>query len=96
MARGDGVGSVASVDAAAYMTIRPAMGVEWIIHNVYHEAEAEIEIVEGPNALKFGAHTEMGAWATFFFHLTNTQYLKVKNTNAGAKLIGYDGIISVG
>ena len=94
MAKGDAVGSIASVNAAAYMTIQPGAGIEWIVHNVYHEAEAEILIIESTNELKFDTHSELGAWATFFFHLTNTHYLKVKNTNAASKLIGYDGIVS--
>lgn len=94
MAKGDAVGDVAEVSAAAYMTIQPGAGKEWIIHNIYTAAEAELYIVKGAYELLFDAHTEKGAWANFVFHLTETYYMKVKNTNAGTKLIGYDGIVS--
>ena len=94
MAKGDAVASVSSVNAAAVKTIQPGSGVEWIIHNIYNEAEAELYVVEGSNELLFDDATVKGSWSAYFFHLTNTHYLKVKNTNAASKLIGYDGIVS--
>ena len=94
MAKGDTAASISSIAAAATKTIQPGAGVEWIIHNVYHEAEVEIYIVESTNELLFDDAAAKGSWSAYFFHLTNTHYLKVKNTNAGAKLIGYDGIVS--
>jgi len=94
MAKGDAVGDVSSVNAAAVLTIQPGAGIEWIIHNIYHEAEVELKVVEGGNELLFDDDSTKGSWSAYFFHLTNTHYLKVKNTNAGAKLIGYDGIVS--
>ena len=94
MAKGDTVASISSVSAAAVKTVQPGAGVEWIIHNVYHEAEAELKIVEGSNHLLFEASGGKGSWSAYFFHLTNTHYLEVKNTNAASKLIGYDGIVS--
>ena len=94
MAKGDAVTSVSSVNAAATKTIQPGAGIEWIVHNIYYEAEVELYVVEGANELLFEAASAKGSWSAYFFHLTNTHYLKVKNTNAGAKLIGYDGIVS--
>ena len=94
MAKGDTVASVSSVNAAATKTIQPGAGIEWIIHNLYHEAEVEIYVVESTNELLFDDAAAKGSLSAYFFHLTNTHYLKVKNTNAGAKLIGYDGIVS--
>lgn len=94
MTQGDAVGGISSITAAAFLAIQPGSGIEWIIHNIYHEAEAELYIVEGANTLLFDDAAAKGSWSAYFFHLTNTHYLKVKNTNAGAKLIGYDGIVS--
>ena len=94
MAKGDTVASISSVNAAGALSIHPGAGVEWIVHNIYHEAEVELKIVEGSNELLFDDATAKGSWSAYFFHLTNTHYIKVKNTNAGAKLIGYDGIVS--
>jgi hypothetical protein len=94
MAKGDAAVGLSSVNAAATKTIQPGAGVEWIIHNIYHEAEVELKVVEGATELLFDSAAAKGSWSAYFFHLTNTHYLKVKNTNAGAKLIGYDGIVS--
>ena len=94
MTTGDVVAIISSVNTATTKTIQPEAGVEWIIHNIYHGAEAELYVVEGANELLFDSAETKGSWSAYFFHLTNTHYLKVKNTNAGAKLIGYDGIVS--
>jgi hypothetical protein len=94
MTIGDTVASVSSVNAAASKTIQPGAGIEWIIHNIYHDADVELRIVEGANKLLFDSSAVKGSWSGHFFHLTNTNFLEVKNTNAGAKLVGYDGIVS--
>jgi len=94
MAKGDVVASISSVNPAATKTIQPGAGIEWALHNIYHEAEVELYVVEGANELLFDDAAAKGSWSAYFFHLTNTHYFKVKNTNAGAKLIGYDGIVS--
>ena len=94
MAKGDVVASVSSVNAAATKTIQPGAGIEWVVHNIYNEAEVELKVVEGSNELLFASSGAKGSWSAYFFHLSNTHYIKVKNTNAGAKLIGYDGIVT--
>jgi len=94
MAKGDAVGDLQSIAADAVLTIRPGAGIEWIIHNVYHEDSVELYLVEGANEVLFAAAAAKGSWSAYFFHLTNTHYLKVKNKNVGAKLIGHDGIVS--
>lgn len=94
MTKGDAVSGLSSISAGANLTIQPSAGVEWIIHNIYHEAEAELYVVEGSNDLLFGSSGGKGSWSAYYFHVTNTHYFEVENTNAGAKLIGYDGIVS--
>lgn len=94
MAIGDVVNGLSSVNAAATLAIQPGAGIEWGIHNVYFEAEVEIYIVESTNELLFADAAAKGSLSAYFFHLTNAHYLEVKNTNAGAKLIGYDGIVT--
>ena len=94
MAQGDAVGHISSVNAAGTLEIRPDAGVEWIIHNIYHEAEVELYVSDSANNLLFDSAAVKGSWSGHFFHITNTQWLKVYNTNAGSKLMGYDGIVS--
>ena len=94
MAKGDAVGNLASVSAAAVLTIQSGAGVEWIVHNIYHEAEAELYVVKSTNKLLFNSAAAKGSWSAYFFHVTNVQFFEVKNTNAGAKLLGFDGVVS--
>jgi hypothetical protein len=94
MAIGDIVHGMSDVAAGSALTIQPGAGVEESIHNIYHAAEVELYIVEGANELLFDDASAKGSWSAYFFHLTNTHYIKVKNTNAASKLIGYDGIVS--
>ena len=88
MTRGDTVANISRVNAAATKTIRPGAGVEWIIHNVYHEAGAELYVVEGTDELLFDSAAIKGSWSAYFFHLTNTHYLKVKNDVSIAAMLG--------
>jgi hypothetical protein len=94
MAKGDAVGAGASVNAAGVLEIKPGAGVEWVIHNIYHEAEVNLYTVHGAVQFVFASSGGKGSWSAYFFHLTNTHYMKVENTNASAKRIGYDGIVS--
>lgn len=95
MAKGDIVSGLSEIAAGATMTIQPEAGREVVIHNIYHDGEAEIYIVESALELLFDISGSKGAWSAYFFHLTHDHYLKVKNTNAATKLIGYDGIVSL-
>lgn len=94
MAKGDVVAGMSNLTAGAKLSIQPGSGLEWIIHNIYHAADAELYIVEGSNELLFASSGAKGSWSAYFLHLTDTHYLKVKNTNAASKLVSYDGIVS--
>ena len=92
MAVGDVVNGLSSISAGAYLDIQPGSGVEVVIHNIYHAADVELYFTDGATPFKFDSDTSLGAWTGMFFHVTNGKYLRVKNTNVAAQLIGYDGI----
>lgn len=92
MAVGDVVADIQSIAAAAYLDIQPASGVELVIHNVYHEFDVELHRYDGVNDLIFDTETGAGVYAKYAFHCNNTDRIRVKNTNAAAKLIGYCGV----
>ena len=95
MPKGDAVGTTTSIAAGVSKIIQPASGIEWIIHNVYHEGAANIYITDdGGVTLLFASSGGKGSWSATFFHLRNNHYLKVMNTESSAKLISYDGIVS--
>lgn len=94
MAVGDAVQGLSSIATVAYASLQPASGIEWIIHNIYYEADVTIEVYNGTSALVFATKGSGGALNFHDFHCTNTIYIRVKNTNAASKLIGYDGVVS--
>lgn len=93
MAKGDVVSDLQSVAAGARLDIQPASGVEWIIHNIYHEGPVALEFFNGTNFIEFETRTAGPDWfANFQFHVTNTRRIRVRNTDTAARLIGYDGV----
>jgi hypothetical protein len=92
MAVGDVFSGLSSIAAAGYLNIQPSAGVEAVIHNIYHESDIQIEFYDGTNSLIFDTDTGAGVYAKYAFHVTNAIRIRVKNTAAAAKLIGYDGV----
>ncbi|MFA5306101.1 MAG: hypothetical protein WC365_01490 [Candidatus Babeliales bacterium] len=84
-----------SVNAAASLTVRPASGDEWIIHNIFSEDGYPIEvyITDGTNTIKIDANAS-GGLLGYAFHLTYAVYMTIKNTDASARYISYNGIVS--
>jgi len=84
-----------SVSPAASLTVRPTSGIEWIIHNIYSADGYPIEvyITDGSNPIKIDVTTS-GGLLGYAFHLTNTVYMTIKNTDASSHYISYDGIVS--
>jgi len=94
MAVGDVKSGLSSVNASAYLDIQPPSGEEWVIHNIFHESDVQLEFYDGTNALVFDTDTGAGVYAKYAFHVTNTRRVRVKNTATTPKLIGYDGVQS--
>ena len=94
MAVGDVFSELSSVAAAGYLDIQPSAGVEVVIHNIYHDSDIQLEFYDGTNSLIFDTDVGAGIYAKYAFHVTNARRIRVKNTAAVAKLIGYDGIVS--
>jgi len=93
MAAGDVVAAHSSVEDDAYLTIQAGAGAEWTVHNVYTPGAAELYRTDGSNDILIDS-VEDGGWFGYFFHVTNSYYLKVKNTSGGAQYMGYDGVVT--
>ena len=95
MALGDAV-VVASTSVAngSSLTIQPGSGIEWIIHNIYVPEDSAIEVyaTDGANPIKFDSNS--GGFRQEHWHLTNAQYITVKNVSGGSIYMKYDGIIT--
>jgi len=94
MAVGDVFSDLQSIAGGEYLDIQPPADTEVVIHNIYHEAGAELYFYDGTNSLKFDEDSAGGIWAGFFFHCTNSKRIRVKNTDTIARLIGYDGVVT--
>jgi hypothetical protein len=93
MAVGDVVTGLSSVAASGTLDIKPASGVEWVIHNIYYnQGTVEFYKTDGTNLLKFDSDSTFGGRLGVVFHCTNSQWIQIKNTAASATLIGYDGV----
>ena len=94
MAKGDVFSDLQSIGAGAYLDIRPTGTIEAAIHNIYYEDDVTFELYDGTNSLAFETATGAGALVYYAFHVKNSLWIRVKNDAAGAKLIGYDGIVT--
>ena len=97
--RGQVVADMQEVSAGEALVIRPPEGEEWVIHNIYHEVDAQLIRVKQIDAsttseIVVDSHSGNGGWLGFAFHVTNTHYIKVENTSSSSGKIGYDGIIT--
>jgi hypothetical protein len=94
MAAGDVVADTASVANGNYMDIQPGAGAEWVIHNLYWADDTELYKYDGSNTIKFASNTGEGALINVFIHVTNGDYLRIKNTSGDSAICGYDGVIT--
>lgn len=92
MAAGDVKSALTSTAAGAYLDIQPSAGEEWVVHNIHHGADAELYFSDGSNQVKAATDAAEGSWFGQFIHVTNSLYLRVKNTNVASKYLGYDGV----
>lgn len=93
MAIGDVVTGLQSVANNGVLDIRPPAGQEWVVHNIYYNnGTIEFYKTDDTNLLKFDSDTSQGARLGVVFHVTNAQWIQVKNTAGSTTIIGYDGI----
>jgi hypothetical protein len=94
LAVGDTINGITSVAAGAYLDLQPTGTVAWVIHNIYHGSDIQLEYYDGTNSCIFDTDAGSGVYGKFAFHCTNGIRIRVKNTTGGAILIGYDGIVT--
>lgn len=92
MAVGDVKSGISNISSGSYLDIRPPAGEEWVIHNIYHASDVQLEFYDGTNSLIFDTDAGAGVYAKYSFHVTNSIRIRVKNTSTSPQLIGYDGV----
>lgn len=93
MAIGDVKAGIASVGSGQRYDIRPPVGEEWIIHNVYYDSNIDMIMTNGVDSITFDRDTSQGARMGMVTHIKNDFWLQLYNYTAGTPLkIAYDGI----
>jgi len=91
---GDVKALMSLITTGAFLTIQTAGSEGWTIHNIYHEADVEVYFSDGTNDIKIDSDPMGGYWGWLEIEVNNSFFLKVKNTNASSKRIGYTGKIT--
>jgi hypothetical protein len=84
-------GLTASIASGAYLDIRPAGGEEWVLKTIYFEADVTLEFYDGSNSIIFKTYNAADEHPCDY-QIDNTRRIRVKNTNAGTKHIGYSAV----
>jgi hypothetical protein len=94
MARGDVTSALQSLAASAVLTIQPAAGVEWVIHDLYFGAACDVKFTNGTDSITIESPTAAGQRNNRAHHATSTRYFTITNTSGGTAVFGYDGVIT--
>lgn len=93
MAAGNMVGGTASVAATSgTYDIKPGVGAEWVIHNIYVAGAVTISVTDGTNTITLDAPSGQNSYLGIMTHVSNTYWIRISNTGASAVLIAYDGM----
>lgn len=102
MASGDIVADIQSIAASSVLTFQPASGVKALITEVGAQAfagttpdmtpEATVILTDGSSNIGIRGVQQATQWHPLKLFIDNTYYLRVRNDNASAALIGYSGI----
>ena len=80
------------VDAGNYLDVQPPSGETWEITTIIHGADCELYFSDGTNEQKFNSGTGEDLFANCGYIVTNSHYIRIKNTSAGTALFGYMGV----
>ena len=93
MAAGDVYEGMEQVAADGYLDIRPPVGVEAVVHNIYHEYDIKIVRTNGTGEIEVDIAVGNEPYCKFAFHVTNNIWIRVYNLDtANARWISFDGI----
>lgn len=100
MAVGDKKAGATTLTADQIFDIRPPVGEEWTIHNLYYGSSSynatvtiDLIIQDGATQVYFDRDTSQGARLGLYLNLTNNHYLRLKNGTASNTFnVSYDGV----
>lgn len=94
MAVGDAAIYWGSVANDASLSVQPSSGVENVIHNFTYAGKVEIYRTDGTNSVLILRDDVAGAILGLALHVTNSNYITVKNKSGSTMYIGADGVVT--
>ena len=94
MAIGDQAADLQSISSQAYLTIRPGVGAEWKISNIFFNGAVNLYFVTDALSCMVANYRGSGRWAGVEFIVSNTYYVKLKNVSDVAKFLGFVGEVT--
>jgi len=92
-AKGDVFSDNDSIANGAFQDARPAAGGEATVHLIWYGGAVEIYTDNGTNETLIHTPTAAAGYMEWCsFHVTNSEYIAIKNISGGAIRIGYMGI----
>lgn len=92
MGVGDNYSGLTSIASGGYYDIRPSLGVEAVIHNIYTSGSIQLAWTNGTNVIVFDSMTGSGVYAKFAFHVNNYYWIRIINTAGATIYVGWDGV----
>jgi len=74
------------------LNAQPAAGGEAVIHNIWFGGAVEIYRNDGTHTVLIDSAPAAGVMSWLSYHVTNTDYITIKNVSNGAADVGYDGM----
>jgi hypothetical protein len=91
MGVGDVYSGLVSVTSGSYVDLRPSLGTEASVHNIYASGTINLIWTDGTNQITFDTLTGGGVYAKFCFHVNNNRWVRIANPS-GTIYVGWDGI----
>ena len=92
MAAGDIFADLQTLAISGTIDVRPAAGLEAVVHNMYYGLTAVIYRIKGGIVTAIVPATGSEGITKGPFRVSDTDYLRIENVGAGPTGCGYDGV----
>ena len=92
MALGDSVLNLQQVNAGAYVDIQPAGSDEYEIHCIFFSGDVALQFRTAANYVEFEAIDGPSSVEKCKYTVSNTYFLRVRNTDTGPIFVGWMGV----
>lgn len=89
---GSVVSTISMVGSGQFFTLRPAVGQEWVIHQIAHDNDALLQFFDGTNVITLNNFIGANLEQRLQLHVTNSIYYRLYQTSVNTSWFGFDGI----